>query len=109
MKLNRFLSYFLGFFSLTLPAFVYELHIKWLGFPDGYRTELEQAEKNLYQIFIWPGFALGMFFIYLGWTASKGRINKRLVISISMFILYVIITIIVDYYLRLHLDKGTGG
>jgi hypothetical protein len=109
MKLNRFISFFLGFISLTLPAFIYKFYIGWMGFPDGYITECERAEKILYRIFILPEIAFGLFFIYLGWTASKQRITRKLTASLALFILYLIVIIIVDGYLRLHLDNGRGG
>ncbi|MBU1077208.1 MAG: hypothetical protein KKH98_07945 [Spirochaetes bacterium] len=107
--LNRSISYFFGLLSLTLPVIIYQLHIKWLGFPDGGLTEFERAENFLYRIFIWPGFALGLYFLYLGWTASKQKIKKKLVISICIFIFIIIATIIVDYYFSLHFDNGGGG
>ncbi|MBN1898631.1 MAG: hypothetical protein JW827_07620 [Spirochaetes bacterium] len=106
---NRILAYFLGLVSLTLPVFIYQFYVKWLGFPDGYLTEFERAEKILYNIFIWPCFGFGLLFIYLGRTASRQKTNKKLVISISLFFFYIIVVIIVRYYLGLHLDAGAGG
>ncbi len=100
MKINKLLSYFLGLICLSLPVIVYKLHIKWLGFPDGSLTDIERVEKTLYQVLIWPAFALGLFFIYLGWMALKQDINKKLVVTFFMFILYLVVTIIADGYLR---------
>ncbi len=109
IKLPRFLSYFFGFITLILPILGYVKYVYFLGFRDGYITDYEHAGKVFYKIFIWFSFGLGLYFINLGWTASKQKINRKLVIAVLMLIFYIIITVIVDCYLYLHLDHGQGG
>ena len=109
MKLNRLLSYFFGYIVLLVPAFVYVLHLHFLGFPDGHLTELERAEIILYKISIGPMIILGIYFCYLGFIANKQSIKKKLMISIFIYIILISVIIIIDFYLRLHFDHGIGG
>ena len=109
MRINRFIAYCLGGLCIALPVFAYQLHIKWLGFPDGGLTALEQAEKTFYYVAVWPILALGLLFFYLGGVASKQDINKKLVIAFSMLILTLFVTIIIGGILPSYFNQGTGG
>lgn len=109
MNLYRVLSYFFAFITLILPVLGYLEYIHLSGFPDGNITEYGRAGKILYKILIWPGFVLGLCFIYLGWTASRQRINRKLTIAVSILIFYVVTAVVADRLLFSYFDHGQGG
>jgi hypothetical protein len=80
-----------------------------LGFPDGFLTELEYAERRLAQIFIVISVIVGAGFFYLGTIALRKEIGKKLSAAIVLYLIFVISLSLIDYYYRLHLTDGAGG
>ncbi len=109
MKKSRYLSLFLGFITLIMLVFGYLEYVHNLGFPDGYISEFSRAGKIFYKILVGPFLTLGLYFIYLGWNASKQKINKKLIIAVIILIFCIAAVVIIDNYLFLHLDHGQGG
>lgn len=109
MKLNRAFAYLVGCIALISSFLVYMEYIHWLGFPDGFITELGYAEKRLAYIFIAISVILGSCFIYLGRMAARKEIGKKLSAAIILYLISIMIISLVDYYYHLHLMDGGGG
>lgn len=95
-------------FALASSVFAYE-EIRLLGFPDGFLTELERAERILAYVFILISFPTSFWFIFLSWRASQQRIITKLCLTILLYTVLVIILFVINFYLRQHLSSGGGG
>lgn len=107
--MNRITAYLFGCIILILSFFIYEMYIADLGFPDGFTTELEEAQKKLFTTFIYISIILSLYFFYLGWISAQKKITKKLYITISIYIIFLIIVFIINYYLRFHFGLMDGG
>jgi hypothetical protein len=109
MKSYRLLAYLIGCGALAASFLIYMEYVYMLGFPDGFITELEQAQRRLAYIFIGISVISGLCFICLGWAASRKKIGKKLFAAIIVYLVSIITLSLIDYYYRLHLMDGTGG
>jgi uncharacterized BrkB/YihY/UPF0761 family membrane protein len=109
MNLSRNFAYFIGILALVLSVFIYLEYIYMLGFPDGFITELENAQKHLAYVFISVDILLAFCFIYLGNLAKKQEINKKLVVAIATYLICIIVTYCINYYYQLNLTDSRGG
>jgi uncharacterized membrane protein len=109
MKMNRNLSYLFVIISFAAPAFINVAYIRYLGFPDGYVTELEKAGRTLYYVFLCLSPVFGALFFYLGLSAVKQKSGRPLLISIVVYIATCAALILVYSALGLFLDNGRGG
>jgi hypothetical protein len=114
MRLNSLLAYLMGCIALALPCLIYFKYIYRLGFPDGFITELEYAERRLAYIFIVISLTIGSYFMYLGKMylgkgAGRKAISKRLSATIIVYLAFIISLTLLDYYYHLHLTGGRGG
>ena len=109
MSWGRAFSAALALLALALPALIYVLHIRWLGFPDGHLTEYDRAERLLYWIAIWP--CLG----FAGYWASRlhprtaPRKTLNYMISIVIFVFYGVLVGAIQQLMSHYLDSGQGG
>jgi hypothetical protein len=108
LKWERVLAFLMACFALTSSIFVYE-EVQLLGFPDGFLTELDQAERILANFFIWISFPTSLWLVFLSWIASQQKIRKKLCITIVLYIVLVTLLSVIDFYLRQHLKSGGGG
>lgn len=108
MKLNRLVAYLIGLTALAASLLVYLEYIYLLGFPDGFVTELELAEKRLAGIFIGTSVTLGTGFLYLGWMAAKKKISRMLFAAIIFYLIFITSVAFIDYYYHLNV-LGSGG
>ncbi len=109
MKLNRIFAYLIACIALASALFAYMEYVYMLGFPDGYISELGYAQRMLAYVFIGMSVSLGSYFIYLGWTALRKKISKRLSIAALLYLIFIIGIAVVDYYCRLTLMDSAGG
>jgi hypothetical protein len=109
MRLKSLLAYLMGCIALGLSGLSYLKYIYRLGFPDGFITELEYAERRLAYIFIVISLIIGSYFIYLGKGAGRKAIGKRLSATIIVYLAFMISLTLLDYYYHLHLTGGRGG
>lgn len=108
MKRNRILAYLLGIIALITASFVfYTLRFK--GFPDGYLTELDRAERRLFSVYILVNIIAGLYCLYLGRIASEKRVGKRLLVVTLLYVILTAVIFVVDDYYILNLDNGIGG
>jgi predicted small integral membrane protein len=109
MKLNRIVAYLIGCVVIAFSFHIYLEYIHWLGFPDGFITELGDAQRRLAYIFIGISVMLGSCFIYLGAIGLRKAIGRRLWAAIILYIISIISVYLIDYYYRSHLTGGSGG
>jgi Kef-type K+ transport system membrane component KefB len=107
-KRQRVLAYLMGGITLAASAFVYQQQ-QFVGFPDGFLTNLDRAEKTLFGFLIWASLAAGLWFIFLGCRAAKRNISKQLYTTVIAYTILVALVLGVDFYLRQRLDSGGGG
>ena len=109
LKWDRILSFLMAFFAGALSVVVYASFLFRLGFPDGYVTALDRAERILAYVFIGGSFPVGLWFCFLGWIAPHQRIRKKLGVSACVYAAFTILLFVIDFYLGRHLDNGFGG
>lgn len=104
---KRVLSYFLGTFTLLLSITLYLFFINKVGFADGYISEYQLAMKKYFQLTLIPLSLLGIYFFILG--HKRKRKSKTMILSTSLFFLYLLITLIIAKYFYTTLNYGQGG
>ncbi len=109
MNLNGLIAYFMGCVALALPGLVYLEYIYGLGFPDGFITELEYAERRLAYVFIVISLIIGSCFIYLGKAAGRETVGRKLFAVIILYLVFIIGFALINYYYHLNLTGGGGG
>ncbi len=104
---KRVLSYFLGTFTLLLSITLYLFFIDKVGFADGYISEYQLVMKKYFQLTLIPLSLLGIYFFILG--HKRKRESKTMILSTSLFFLYLLITLIIAKYFYTTLNYGQGG
>jgi hypothetical protein len=107
--LSRIIAYLLGGITFVVSFLIYIEYIHWLGFPDGFITELGYAERRLAYIFIGISVLFGTCFIYLGQIAPRTEIGKKLAATLILYLISSLTIALIDYYYRLHLMGSSGG
>jgi hypothetical protein len=105
---KRTLAYFMAGVSLILSAFAYQ-EWQFLGFPDGFLTEVNRAEKVLFGLFVGVSVLMSLWFVSLGWLASKRNVSRQLYTTLIFYSLIVVVVFGTDVYLRQRLGGGGGG
>jgi len=109
MKLNNIFAYLIGLIALALSLLIYMQYVFMLGFPDGFITELEYAQRQLAYVFITVSIILAFCFIYLGYLASKKDVGKKLLIATITYLICIIAIYCINYYYQLNLTDSNGG
>jgi hypothetical protein len=107
--MKRISAYVMGCVALALSFLAYAEYIHMLGFPDGFISELQSAQRRLAYIFIGISVILGLRFLYLGSIASREEISKRLFTAIFVYLISIVGVLLVDYYYRSYLPGSVGG
>ena len=108
MNWDRVLACLMACFALASSVFVY-LEVRLMGFPDGFLTELDKAEKILAYVFILINFPTSFWFGFLSWIALQQKVRTKLCITIFLYGVLVVLLFVIDSYLRKHLESGRGG
>lgn len=103
------ISYILSLTTLIIMSLGYIEYQYNLGIPDGYISEYSHTTNVIYKISVFPFIFLIGYFGYLGWVGSIKKINKKLLISLSLLLIFIVILATVDKYLYIYLDHGQGG
>lgn len=107
-KTNKILAYVFAILSLVAAALLY-LETSMKGFPDGHLTELDRAERPLFNVLCFLLTISGLFLIYIAWF-SKGQNRNVIFYKVTIFlILSVIVGYGLDMYLTSTLENGGGG
>jgi asparagine N-glycosylation enzyme membrane subunit Stt3 len=108
VKATRVVAYLMAGIALVLSILTYINYVYMLGFPDGFISELGQAQRRLAYIFIVISVVLGAYFIYLGIAALQKKITRPLSVVVALYSLVIIAVLLVDMYYRSTL-MGSGG
>ena len=109
MDLKRVFACLSGSGSLALAWFAYEEYIYFLGFPDGYISEVGAAERKLAIVFIAVSLPMGAYLLYLGCLAAERRTGGKLTTAIALYLFFVLGVVLADAYCQAHLVGGSGG
>jgi hypothetical protein len=105
---NHILAFLAGLVAFALSVYAY-FERRFMGFPDGFLTELDRAERVLFDIFIWASILAGSWFFFLGWSVPREPEGKKLLVTIFFYIFFIVIFIIIDVYFHRHFVSGGGG
>src|SRR5262245_45141445 len=82
-------------------AFALWQYARSLGFPDGFRSELQRAEQTLCNVFIGISLVAGVWFAVLARRQSNSAATARKVLgSMLLYGLLLAVLVGVDLYLR---------
>jgi len=79
-----------------------------IGFPDGHLTALDRVLKNIYPIYSVICILFASYFFYLNSIKVKALRVKKLKFSAIAFIIFIGLLLLLEYYLRLSIEHGTG-
>lgn len=79
----------------------------WLGFWDGYRTELDQVYEMIYPAYIIVFLLFCLAFLYLLVQSSGPR--KHLWWVAGLFLLLKLLIVVFNIYLEANFEQGQGG
>jgi hypothetical protein len=97
-------SYALGCLALAVPVLLYLLHFSSLGWPDGFLSELDRAEQDLFYLFSGASILLGLSLFWLGRTARRG-----VAVATCLYLLLVGCSLAALFHFRSHLPGSGGG
>ena len=109
MNLPRVFAGLSGLAALALAGFAYAEYVYFLGFPDSYVTELGAAERKLAVVFVVVSILVGAYLLYLGWIATRRKVDRRLAIIIALYGLFLFGIVVTDAYYQARLMGGSGG
>jgi hypothetical protein len=108
MNLKRILATLSAFITLATSLLVYLEYIYLLGFPDGFITDLEYAQRNLAYIFIAISVIASLYFLYLFLTSANKQIGKKLTVVAVLYLIFAVSLFLLDSYYRSHLSNSNG-
>jgi hypothetical protein len=97
----------MGCITLIASALVY-LELIRMGFPDGFLTEFERAERILYRLFLVVSIPTGLWFLVLGWIETP-KTAKLLTATGASYLVVVVSLLLLGVYLSGRLMGGAGG
>ena len=98
----------MGLIAITFPFLLYNLHIKWLGFPDGHLTGLESVIKIVFPVFSGFRVVFGILFLYFGWKFSS-KIKNVILFIFALYLVMAVIFVLIFYNIGFNFENGTGG
>src|SRR5262245_3079787 len=107
--MSRIIAYLMGGIAFVASFFIYMEYIHWLGFPDGFISEVGYAERRLAYLFIGISLLFGLRFIYLGKIVPQTGVGKKLSATLMLYLISILSIALIDYYYRVHLMGSTGG
>jgi hypothetical protein len=107
LKWMRVIALLIAGLTLALSIYAY-IELRFLGFPDGFLTELERSQSFLVKIFIGINIPTSIWFSYLSFAAPP-RIHRKLGISIALYGIFGLILFAINVFLRQYLNDGGGG
>lgn len=108
MKTQSGVAFSIAGVALALALFGY-LEVRFMGFPDGFLTELDRGRRVLWGGFAGLSLVALVWFAYLGWLAFNKNISRPLAVSAALYAGFAALAAAVDFYLRKTLNGGGGG
>jgi hypothetical protein len=107
-KLDRILAYTTAALTLTLSTLLHH-HQRLLGFPDGFLTDLDRAQKPLFTLFITLNISIALWLIFFGSIAPRQNIRKKLSLTLIIHGLIALLFLLTNLYLTQHLRNSNIG
>jgi len=101
---SRLTSFFLLVISIAVSSAIYS-EWTYIGFPDGYKTNLDRINETLYLIYS-SGYALLSLSFLVVICFPKNISFKWVIIT---FLSFSAIIITLNFYLQNNIENGTGG
>ena len=95
--MNHIFAYILGCSAIILSFFVY-LELSFIGFPDGYLSDWDQARQILLTIYIVISLLVGVWYIFLGWIAGRNNIGVKLRVTNLLYVAFGLLVVVADQY-----------
>ena len=108
MRRPSALAYLSGAIALAAAFGLYQ-ELQFMGFPDGFLTELDRARKVLFRIFIGVSIPVALWLFTLGRLAASRQVGRLLMVSLAGYGAFIALLFITDLYLRQNLRGGGGG
>ena len=81
MHWNRIVAVFFAVLTWAIASLVW-LEMQYLGFPDGYLSELDRAKQFIYSGFGLVSFATGGWLFYLGFACHTVKLHHYLLLTL---------------------------
>jgi hypothetical protein len=109
MKIGPIFPFSIAFLAVLLAFVLYAEFLFFLGFPDGFMSELDYAEAPLVATFNWISLLAGVWFVFLGVMARRRNVNKPFVVSCILYSILILACFMLDQYFRSYMADSAGG
>ena len=83
--------------------------VTWLGFPDGFMSQLDRAEQQLAICLTWFSLAFGIGFLGLGAWSFRADVRKPLTYASILVLLVAAGSVALDLHFRSYMMDSAGG
>jgi hypothetical protein len=83
--------------------------VTWAGFPDGFMSELDLAERQLGVYLVRFSLAIAIVFLGLGAWSFRADVKKPLIYASLLVLLVAAASVALDLYFRSYMMDSTGG
>lgn len=104
--MNRALSYILAGIAVFVSMMGYS-ELRYIGFPDGYASEWDNARKALLMMLIGISWIVAVLSIYLGRLPLSIKTGKSLKTVGLMYGAFILAVVIINFYCSK--QSGLGG
>ncbi len=85
------------------------MELSGLGFPDGYRTDLDRFREQTYPIFITVFALLALTGVFAGRRPSTRPWHSKFVVLLLLILIGNAVYVLVDFYAVNSFEHGQGG
>ncbi len=99
-------------FCLVFVFATYIFYQNWsfIGFRDGYVSELDKINVQLYPVYISVSAIFSIFFLYFGVTTKESKREiKILQLGITLAFIFFVAIVVANYFLNMNFNHGQGG
>jgi hypothetical protein len=108
MQRNQVLAYSVGSITLLAALVLYQ-EVQFMGFPDGFLSELDRARRVMLWVMIGLSLPTALWFFALGRQAARTQVGPQLSVSLAGYGAYMALLWLIDLYLRRNLIGSGGG
>jgi|SRR4051812_21509961 hypothetical protein len=109
MKIRRIYLFALAGLMFVIAIKVDSDHIAWVGFWDGFVSELDAAEKTLATYFAWFCIAMGVWLLGLGFLLFRVNVKRQLLCACIVFLFVTAVIAVIDLHFRTYMMDSAGG
>ena len=94
---------------LAVAGWVFNDHILFFGFPDGFSSELGRAENTMAIGFCWFSLALAALTLGLFWRSFFAPIGRLLLVALGLYAVVTVGLVGLDMQFRTYMMDDAGG